>query len=96
MAYVIRYFEGKQIRNRGHLRIHPAPWGMMSIVILLLISLVIPQSREVWLQLVYPLGDPETLEALEQFTQRVLSGTPIYDSVAVFCHQILSHADSLS
>ena len=53
------------------------------------IRLLVPQSAEVFRQLLYPLMDEFTIVALGEMVGQIGDGTPMGEAVTAFCREII-------
>lgn len=92
MAYRITY-EWQKEHKLIHNRKRPAA-VYLSILLaasILAVRLLIPESGEVFQELLHPLTDEVAAQAFAEFVSDIEAGTPFAEAAEVFCGEIIAN-----
>lgn len=57
----------------------------------LLLRLLVPQTEQLFRELLYPLTDEFTVSAFTEMVGDISDGIPVYDALTAFCREIIDH-----
>ena len=69
-------------------------WKLLGLAALcgaLLLRLLIPQSEQLFRELLHPLTDEYTVSAFVNMVEEIGDGTPVPEAVTSFCREIIAH-----
>ena len=67
--------------------------GMAAICGALLLRLMIPQSMQVFRELLHPLTDEYTVSAFATMVEEIGDGIPVSEAVMTFCRDIIEYEE---